>query len=128
IGGQPMLAHKATHEAHVAAEVIAGVDGGTVEFDPAAIPSVAYTDPEVAWMGLTETGAKVEGIKYEKEDLPWVASGRAQGLGRPDGFTKLLYEPESQRLLGAGVVGVGSCGLIAETGHALEMRSHMEDS
>lgn len=127
IVGQPMLAHKATHEAHVAAEVIAGVDGGTVEFDPAAIPSVAYTDPEVAWMGLTETAAKADGVKYEKAVFPWVASGRALGLGRPDGFTKLLYEPDSQRLLGAGIVGVGAGDLIAETVHAIEMGANMED-
>jgi dihydrolipoamide dehydrogenase len=127
IVGQPMLAHKATHEAHVAAEVIAGLDGGTVEFDPAAIPSVAYTDPEVAWMGLTETAAKANGIKYEKAVFPWVASGRALGLDRPDGFTKLLYDPESQRLLGAGVVGVNAGDLIAETVHAMEMGANMED-
>jgi dihydrolipoamide dehydrogenase len=127
IVGQPMLAHKATHEAHVAAEVIAGIDGGTVQFDPAAIPSVAYTDPEVAWMGLTETAAKADGVRYEKAVFPWVASGRALGLDRPEGFTKLLYDPESQRLLGAGVVGVGAGDLIAETVHAMEMGANMED-
>jgi len=125
--GQPMLAHKATHEGHVAAEVIAGVDGGTVEFDPAAIPSVAYTDPEIAWMGLTETVAKADGVKYEKAVFPWIASGRALGLDRPDGFTKLLYDPESQRLLGAGIVGVNAGDLIAETVHAIEMGANMED-
>lgn len=125
--GQPMLAHKATHEAHVAAEVIAGVDGGTVELDAAAIPSVAFTDPEVAWMGLTEIAAAADGVKYEKAVFPWVASGRALGLGRPDGFTKLLYDPESKQLLGAGIVGVGAGDLIAETVHALEMGANMED-
>jgi dihydrolipoamide dehydrogenase len=125
--GQPMLAHKATHEAHVAAEVIAGVDGGTVEFDAAAIPSVAYTDPEIAWMGLTETAAAADGVKYEKAVFPWVASGRALGLDRPEGFTKLLYDPDSTRLLGAGIVGVNAGDLIAETVHALEMGANVED-
>ena len=93
IVGNPMLAHKATHEAKTAAEVIAGVPGA--EFDALAIPSVAYTDPEVAWMGLTETEAKAQGIKYEKASFPWVASGRALGLGRPEGSTKLLFDPAS---------------------------------
>ncbi len=90
IVGGPMLAHKATHEAKTAAEVIAGVAGA--EFDALTVPSVAYTDPEVAWMGLTELDAKAQGIKYEKATFPWVASGRALGLGRPEGFTKLLFE------------------------------------
>ena len=125
IVGPPMLAHKATHEAKVAAEVIAGVPG--VEFDAAAIPSVAYTDPEVAWMGLTETAAKAGGIDYEKTVFPWSASGRALGLGRPDGITKLLFEPGTSRLLGAGIVGVGAGDLIAETVHALEMGADAED-
>ena len=124
ICGEPMLAHKATHEGHVAAEVIAGQN---VEFDPRAIPSVAYTDPEVAWMGLTETQAKAEGIKFEKATFSWGASGRALGLGRPDGHTKLLFEPDSQRLLGAGVVGVSAGDLIAETVHAIEMGADAED-
>jgi dihydrolipoamide dehydrogenase len=125
IVGGPMLAHKATHEGKVAAEVIAGDRGA--EFDPRAIPSVAYTDPEVAWMGLTETAAKAEGIEYEKSVFPWAASGRALGLGRDDGLTKLLVEPGSGRLLGAGVVGVNAGELIAETVHALEMGSVAED-
>ena len=125
IVGPPMLAHKATHEAKVAAEVIAGIAG--VEFDPKAIPSVAYTDPEVAWMGLTETEAKASGTEYEKSVFPWSASGRALGLGRPDGITKLLFEPGSKRLLGAGIVGVGAGDLIAETVHAIEMDANAED-
>jgi dihydrolipoamide dehydrogenase len=125
IVGQPMLAHKATHEAKVAAEVIAGEPG--VAFDPMAIPSVAYTDPEVAWMGLTETAAKRDGIKYEKASFPWVASGRALGLGRAEGFTKLLIEPQSRRLLGAGIVGIGAGDLIAETVLAIELGATAED-
>ena len=125
IVGPPMLAHKATHEAKVAAEVIAGVPGA--EFDARAIPWVAYTDPEVAWMGLTETAAKAGDVEYEKTVFPWSASGRALGLGRPDGITKLLFEPGSKRLLGAGIVGVGAGDLIAETVHAIEMGADAED-
>jgi dihydrolipoamide dehydrogenase len=125
IVGNPMLAHKATHEAKVAAEVIAGVPGA--EFDAKTIPSVAYTDPEVAWMGLTETAAKAEGIKYEKSSLPWAASGRALGLGRSEGVTKLLWEPDTKRLLGASIVGIGAGDLIAETVLALEAGLDAED-
>jgi dihydrolipoamide dehydrogenase len=124
IVGGPMLAHKATHEAKVAAEVIAGMD---VEFDARTIPSVAYTDPEVAWMGLTETVARADGVKYEKAVFPWGASGRARGLGRDEGLTKLLFEPGSRRLLGAGIVGVGAGDLISETVHALELGANAED-
>jgi dihydrolipoamide dehydrogenase len=124
IVGGPMLAHKATHEGKVAAEVIAGMD---VEFDARAIPSVAYTDPEVAWMGLTETAARASETEYEKAVFPWAASGRALGLGRDEGLTKLLFEPGSRRLLGAGIVGVGAGDLIAETVHALEMGANAED-
>ena len=124
IVGEPLLAHKAMHEAKVAAEVIAGRD---VEFDAKTIPSVAYTDPEVAWMGLTETRAKADGMEYEKAVFPWSASGRALGLGREEGLTKLLFEPETQRLLGAGVVGVNAGDLIAETVLALEMGANAED-
>jgi dihydrolipoamide dehydrogenase len=123
--GGPMLAHKASHEGKVAAEVIAGVPGA--EFDPRAIPSVAYTDPEVAWMGLTETEAKDQGISVEKAVFPWAASGRALSLGRAEGMTKLLFEPGSRRLLGAGIVGVNAGELVAETVHALEMGSDAED-
>jgi dihydrolipoamide dehydrogenase len=124
IVGGPMLAHKAFHEGTVAAEVIAGMD---VEFDARAIPSVAYTDPEVAWMGLTETVAQAEGIEYEKAVFPWAASGRALGLGREEGQTKLLLEPDTHRLLGAGIVGINAGELIAETVHALEMGANAED-
>jgi dihydrolipoyl dehydrogenase len=123
--GGPMLAHKASHEGKVAAEVIAGVAGA--EFDPRAVPAVAYTDPEVAWMGLTEARAREEGIEYEKGVFPWSASGRALGLGRGEGLTKLLFEPATRRLLGAGMVGVNAGELIAETVHALEMGADAED-
>jgi dihydrolipoamide dehydrogenase len=125
VNGGPMLAHKASHEGKVAAAVIAGVPGA--EFDPRTIPSVAYTDPEVAWMGLTETEAKASGIEFEKAAFPWAASGRALSLGRDEGMTKLLFEPGSKRLLGAGIVGVNAGELIAETVHALEMGSDAED-
>jgi dihydrolipoamide dehydrogenase len=124
IVGNPMLAHKATHEGKVAAEVIAGQN---VEFDARTIPSVAYTDPEVAWMGLTETAAKADGVEFEKAVFPWAASGRALSLGRGEGMTKLLFEPGGGRLLGAGIVGVNAGELIAETVHALEMGSNAED-
>jgi dihydrolipoamide dehydrogenase len=122
--GEPMLAHKATHEAKVAAEVIAGEN---VAFEPRAIPSVAYTDPEVAWMGLTEAQAKQDGTEVETAVFPWAASGRALGMGRPDGMTKLIFEPGTRRLLGAGIVGVNAGELIAETVHALEMGADAED-
>ena len=122
--GEPMLAHKATHEAKVAAEVIAG---HKVAFDAMTVPSVAYTDPEVAWMGLTETDAKARGVAYEKASFPWAASGRALSIGREDGLTKLLYEPETKRILGAGIVGTNAGELIAETVLALEMGADMED-
>ncbi len=125
IVGGPMLAHKASHEGKVAAEVIAG-DAGAA-FDPRAIPSVAYTDPEVAWMGLTETDAKASGVPYEKAVFPWAASGRALSIARDDGLTKLLVEPGTRRVLGAGIVGVGAGELIAETVHALEMGADAED-
>jgi len=122
--GNPMLAHKATHEAKVAAEVIAGHKS---LFDPLTIPSVAYTDPEVAWMGLTETEAKDQGIEYEKGMFPWAASGRALGIGRDEGLTKLLFDPESKRILGAGIVGKNAGELIGEAVLALEMGADMED-
>jgi dihydrolipoamide dehydrogenase len=124
IVGGPMLAHKATHEGKVAAEVISGLD---VEFDARTIPSVAYTDPEVAWMGLTETQAKADGVAHEKAVFPWAASGRALGLGRSEGLTKLLFEPDTHRLLGAGIVGVGAGDLISETVLALEMGANAQD-
>ena len=120
-----MLAHKAAHEGRAAAEVIAGLPGAG--FDARAVPSVAFTDPEIAWMGLTETEARQQGVEYEKGVFPWSASGRALGLGRDEGFTKLLFEPGARRLLGAGVVGVNAGDLIAETVHALEMGADAED-
>jgi dihydrolipoamide dehydrogenase len=122
--GEPMLAHKASHEGKVAAEVIAGHD---VAFDARSIPSVAYTDPEIAWTGLTETQAKADGIAVEKATFPWAASGRALTIGRPEGMTKLLVEPGTRRILGAGVVGVNAGELIAELAHALEMGAVAED-
>jgi len=125
IVGEPMLAHKASHEGKAAAEVIAGLPGAG--FDARTVPSVAYTDPEIAWMGLTETRARADRIEYEKAVFPWAASGRALCLGRDEGFTKLLLEPGSRRLLGAGIVGVGAGELIAETVHALEMGSDAQD-
>jgi dihydrolipoamide dehydrogenase len=124
IVGGPMLAHKASHEGTVAAEVIAGQN---VAFDVRSIPSVAYTDPEVAWTGLTETEARESDIAYETAAFPWAASGRALSLGRDDGMTKLLVDPESRRVLGAGIVGVGAGELIAEVVHAIEMGSDAED-
>ena len=122
--GGPMLAHKATHEGKVAAEVIAGEPA---LFDPMTIPSVAYTDPEVAWMGLTETEAKAQGIEVEKGVFPWAASGRALGIHRDEGLTKLLFDPETKRILGAGIVGPNAGELIGETVLALEMGADMED-
>jgi dihydrolipoamide dehydrogenase len=123
--GGPMLAHKATHEGKTAAEVIAG--DSAARFDARAIPSVAYTDPEVAWMGLTEIEASERGIEVEKAVFPWSASGRALSIARTEGMTKLLTEPGTGRLLGAGMVGPGAGELIAETVHALEMGANAED-
>ena len=122
--GEPMLAHKATHEGKVAAEVIAGEN---VVFEPRGIPSVAYTDPEVAWIGLTETQAKAEGIPFEKGTFPWAASGRALGLGRDEGLTKLLIDPETRQVLGAGMVGPQAGDLVAEAALAMELGADAED-
>jgi dihydrolipoamide dehydrogenase len=122
--GSPMLAHKASHEGVVAAEVIAGHN---VAFDPRAIPSVAYTDPEVAWAGLTEAEAVGGNVAYEKATFPWQASGRALSLARPDGLTKLLIDPSSRRVLGAGIVGPNAGELIAEATLAMEMGADAED-
>ncbi|NIW86824.1 MAG: dihydrolipoyl dehydrogenase [Gammaproteobacteria bacterium] len=124
IVGQPMLAHKATHEGKVAAEVAAGQKTG---FDALTIPSVAYTDPEVAWMGLTETEARSTGREYDKAVFPWAASGRSLGMGRDEGMTKLLFDKENRRLLGAGIVGPHAGDLIAETVVALELGADAED-
>ncbi|WP_438970064.1 dihydrolipoyl dehydrogenase [Methylophaga sp.] len=124
IVGQPMLAHKATHEGKVAAEVIAGQKS---VFEPMTIPSVAYTDPEVAWMGMSEDEAKLQGINYVKGAFPWAASGRSLSLGRDEGLTKALFEKDSGRLIGAGIVGPNAGELIAEAVLALEMGADAED-
>ncbi len=124
IVGDPMLAHKASHEGKVAAEVIAG---HKAFFEPMTIPSVAYTDPEIAWMGLTETQAKAQGIAYEKASFPWAASGRALSVGREEGSTKILLDPATRRILGLSIVGVNAGELIAEAVLALEMGADMED-
>lgn len=124
IVGQPMLAHKAVHEGKVAAEVIAG---HKVAFDTEIIPAVAYTDPEVAWAGLTETDAKARGVPYEKGVFPWAASGRSLTLGRSEGLTKLLFDPADGRVIGAGVVGPNAGDLIAEAALAIEMGCDAED-
>ena len=124
ICGDPMLAHKATNEAKIAAEVIAG---HKVAFDALTIPSVAYTDPEIAWMGVTETEAKAKGIPFEKASFPWAASGRALAMAREEGVTKLLWDPTTKRIIGAGIVGVNAGELLAETVLAMEMGADLED-
>jgi len=118
IAGPPMLAHKATHEGKLAAEV---AHGEKRAFDARVIPSVAYTDPEVAWVGVTETDAKAKGIAYEKASFPWSASGRALSLGRDEGFTKLLFDPATHRVIGGGIVGPNAGDLISEVALAIEM-------
>jgi dihydrolipoamide dehydrogenase len=122
--GAPMLAHKGSHEGVIAAEVIAGRD---VVFDPRAIPSVAYTDPEVAWTGLTEIEAVNRGTDFAKASFPWAASGRALSIARTEGLTKLLVDPESRRILGAGITGINAGELIAEATLAVEMGADAED-
>ena len=122
--GQPMLAHKATHEGHVAAEVTAGLPS---YFDVRGIPSVAYTDPEVAWVGVTETEAKAAGVKYGKGRFPWAASGRSLSLGRDEGMTKLLFDEATGRMIGAAAVGPNAGELIAETALAVEMGADAAD-
>ena len=124
IVGQPMLAHKATHEAKVAAEACAGMKSA---FEARIIPLVAYTDPEIAWAGLTETQAREQGIDYKLGKFPWAASGRAMGLGRTEGSTKLLFDPATNRLIGAGIVGPHASDLIAECVLAIEMGCEAED-
>lgn len=124
IVGQPMLAHKATHEGKIAAEVIAG---HKVEFEALAIPSVAYTDPEIAWAGVTEIEAKAKGIEYEKASFPWAASGRAIAVARTEGSTKLIFDKTTHRLIGAGIVGVNAGELLAETVLAIEMGADAHD-
>jgi dihydrolipoamide dehydrogenase len=123
--GQPMLAHKAVHEAHVAAEVAAG--DTKAQFDARVIPSVAYTDPEVAWVGLTEDEAKARGVKIKKGLFPWTASGRAIANGRDEGFTKLLFDAESHRILGGGIVGTHAGDMIGEIALAIEMGADAVD-
>ncbi len=122
--GQPMLAHKATHEAKVAAEVACGHKAA---FDAKVIPSVAYTDPEVAWVGVTEIEAKAQGLKYGKASFPWAASGRALSLGRDEGVTKVLFDEDTKRLIGCSIVGPGAGDLIAEATLAIEMGADAED-
>ena len=124
VAGQPMLAHKATHEAKVAAEVAAGHKAA---FDARGIPSVAYTDPEIAWVGVTETEARAKGIDYGKGVFPWAASGRSLAIGRDEGFTKLLFDPVTRRVIGAGIVGTNAGDLIAEVGLAIEMGADASD-
>ena len=124
IVGQPMLAHKATHEAKTAAEVIAGMKS---YFDAKTIPSVAYTDPEIAWMGITEEEAKAEGIEYSKGAFPWAASGRSLSIGRNEGITKVLFDKNTHKIIGCGMVGTNAGELIAEAVLALEMGADIED-
>ncbi|MBM2830164.1 MAG: lpd [Gammaproteobacteria bacterium] len=124
IVGQPMLAHKATHEGKVAAEVITGHKSG---FDNRVIPSVAYTDPEVAWVGVTETEAKEKGIEFGKGVFPWAASGRSLSLGRDEGITKIIFDKQSNRIIGAAIVGPNAGDLIAECALAIEMGCDAQD-
>ncbi len=124
IAGAPMLAHKATHEAKVAAEVAAGHKAA---FDARCIPSVAYTDPEIAWVGVNETEAKARGIEYGKGMFPWAASGRSLAINRDEGFTKLLFDKPTKRVIGGGIVGTNAGELIAEVGLAIEMGADAAD-
>jgi dihydrolipoamide dehydrogenase len=124
IAGNPMLAHKAVHEAHVAAEAAAGQKS---HFDARVVPSVAYTDPEIAWVGLTEEEAKKAGTKVGVAKFPWAASGRAIANARDEGFTKLIFDAESHRILGGGIVGTGAGDLISELALAVEMGADATD-
>lgn len=124
VAGEPMLAHKASHEGRIAVEVIAGRN---VVFEPAAIPAVVFTDPEIAWAGITETEAKEKNIEYQVSRFPWAASGRALTLGRSDGLTKLVVDPTSERILGVGIVGAGAGEMIAEGVLAIEMGANVTD-
>jgi dihydrolipoamide dehydrogenase len=125
IVGQPMLAHKAVHEGHVAAEVAAG--DAHARFDARVIPSVAYTDPEVAWVGLTEDQAKAQGVAVKKGLFPWSASGRAIANGRDEGFTKLLFDAQTHRIVGGGIVGMNAGDMIGEVALAIEMGADAVD-
>jgi dihydrolipoamide dehydrogenase len=124
VSGEPQLAHRDTHQGKVAAECCAGEKAA---FDARAIPSVVYTDPEVAWTGVTETQAKADGIEYDKGAFPWAASGRALGMGVTDGNTKILFDKKTGRTIGAGAVGPGAGELIAELGLAIEMGADAHD-
>jgi dihydrolipoamide dehydrogenase len=124
IAGEPMLAHKASHEGRVAVEVIHGLKAA---FEPKAIPAVVFTDPEVAWAGLTETEAKEKGIKYSLAKFPWAASGRAMTLGRTDGLTKIIFDPDTERILGIGIVGSRAGDMISEGVLAIEMGANATD-
>jgi dihydrolipoamide dehydrogenase len=124
VAGEPMLAHKASHEGKVAAEVLAG---HAAAFEPRAIPAVVFTDPEIAWAGLTETEAKKQNRRIETAVFPWGASGRAQSVGRPDGLTKWIIDPETQRVVGCGIVGAAAGDLIGEAVIAIEMGAHVRD-
>ncbi len=122
--GQPMLAHKAVHEGKTAAEAASGLPS---HFDARVIPSVAYTDPEIAWVGVTEEEAKAKGLKYGKGVFPWAASGRALSIGRDEGMTKLIFDESNERVIGAGIIGTNAGELIAEVAHAIEMGSNAAD-
>jgi dihydrolipoamide dehydrogenase len=122
--GQPMLAHKAVHEAKVAAETVSGM---RAFFDAKVIPSVAYTDPEVAWVGLTENEARAKGVRYGKGVFPWAASGRSLSLGRDEGITKVLFDEATHAIIGCGIVGPNAGDLITEAGLAIEMAADATD-
>lgn len=122
--GQPMLAHKAVHEGHVAAEVIAGKKH---YFDPRGIPSVAYTDPEIAWVGLTEKEAKEKGVEIETATFPWAASGRAIASSRTEGMTKMIFEKDTGRVVGGAIIGINAGEMLGEIGLAIEMGADAED-
>jgi dihydrolipoamide dehydrogenase len=124
IVGEPMLAHKASHEARVAVDAISGKK---VAFEPLAIPAVVFTDPEIAWAGITENQANAKGVKYEVAKFPWAASGRATTLDRSDGLTKILVDPETERVLGIGLCGPGAGEMIAEAVLAIEMGATVKD-
>ena len=124
VAGNPMLAHKAVHEAHVAAEAAAGKKS---HFDATVVPSVAYTDPEIAWVGLTEDEAKKQGVKVGVGKFPWAASGRAIANGRDEGFTKLIFDEETHRIVGGGIVGTHAGDMIGEIALAIEMGADAVD-
>jgi dihydrolipoamide dehydrogenase len=124
IVGEPMLAHKASHQGRVAVEVIAGHKAA---FEPKAIPAVVFTDPEIAWAGLTESEAKNKNIRFDVSKFPWAASGRATTIGRADGVTKILSDPDSQQIIGVGICGPGAGELISEGVLAIEMGANLTD-